>query len=90
MSRRATMNNEWYFYIVRCTDNSLYSGITNDLTQRVKKHNSGKGAKYTAIRNPVSLVYSEKYDNISLARKREEQIKKWSKVKKEELILGFP
>lgn len=68
----------------------MYSGITNDLTQRVKKHNSGKGAKYTAIRNPVNLVYSEKYDNISLARKREEQIKKWSKVKKEELILDSP
>ncbi|MFH1230763.1 MAG: GIY-YIG nuclease family protein, partial [Planctomycetota bacterium] len=75
---------------VRCNDNSLYSGITNDLVQRVKKHNSGKGAKFTSVRNPVKLVFSEKYDNISLARKREEQVKRWSKMKKEDMIKGFP
>ena len=84
------MNKDWYFYIVRCSDNSLYSGITNDIQSRVKAHNSGKGAKYTAFKRPVKLVYSEKHKNISDAKKREEQVKGWSKEKKEEFIMGFP
>jgi len=84
------MSKDWYFYIIRCKDQSLYSGITNDLEKRLYKHNSGRGAKYTALRRPVHLVYSEKHDNIESARKREEQIKHWSKSKKEDLILGFP
>jgi putative endonuclease len=84
------MGQEWYFYIVRCQDNSLYSGITNDIDHRIKEHNKGKGAKYTSGRRPVKLVYSEKYNNISEARKREAQIKKWAKLKKEQLIVGFP
>jgi putative endonuclease len=84
------MDQEWYFYILRCRDNSLYSGITNDLEARLKEHNRGSGAKYTHFRRPVILVYSEKYDSVSEARKREEQIKGWSKIKKENLIRGFP
>ena len=80
----------WYFYIARCKDNSLYSGITNDLVKRIVNHNKGKGAKYTFARRPAFLVYSEKHKNISSARKREEQIKRWSKIKKEKLIMGFP
>ena len=76
------MSKDWYFYIIRCKDQSLYSGITNDLEKRLYKHNSGRGAKYTALRRPVYLVYSEKYDSIDSARKREEQIKRWSKSKK--------
>ena len=84
------MDQEWFFYILRCRDNSLYSGITNNLEARLQEHNRGTGAKYTYIRRPVVLVYSEKYNNVSEARKREEQIKGWSKVKKENLIKGFP
>jgi putative endonuclease len=84
------MEQEWYFYIVRCQDNSLYSGITNDIDHRVKEHNKGTGAKYTLGRRPVKLVYSEKHNNISEARKREAQIKSWRKTKKEQLIMGFP
>jgi putative endonuclease len=84
------MAHEWFFYIVRCRDNSLYSGITNDLEHRLKEHNKGAGAKYTASRRPVKLVYSEKHANNSEARKREIQIKNWSKTKKEQLIVGFP
>jgi putative endonuclease len=90
MSRRATIEQEWFFYIVRCKDNSLYSGITNDLDDRVREHNQGTGARYTLARRPVTLVYSEKYSNSTEARKREGQIKGWSKVKKELLIKGFP
>jgi putative endonuclease len=84
------MEQEWYFYIVRCRDNSLYSGITNDINNRVIVHNKGLGAKYTLSRRPVKLVYSEKYNNMSEARKRESQIKGWSRINKEKLIMGFP
>jgi putative endonuclease len=84
------VNQEWFFYIVRCRDGSLYSGITIDLEHRIKEHNKGTGAKYTLGRRPVNLVYSEKYSNASEARKREAQIKSWPKVKKEQLIVGFP
>ena len=83
------MVQEWFFYIIRCRDNSLYSGITNNLEQRLREHNRGGGAKYTLARRPVILVHSERYDNVSEARKREEQVKRWSKVKKEQLIKGF-
>jgi len=84
------MDNEWYFYIVRCRDNSLYSGITNNMEERVKEHNKGTGARYTLIRRPVVLVYRETYNNASEARKRESQIKRWTRLKKERLIVGFP
>ncbi len=76
----------WFFYIVRCRDNSLYSGITLDLEERIAKHNAGNGARYTAQHRPVVLVFSEKFPDVSAARKREAQIKGWSKVKKELLI----
>ena len=68
----------------------MYSGITISLEDRLRKHNKGTGAKYTSSRRPVTLVYCERYDNASRARKREEQIKGWSKIKKERLIGGFP
>ncbi|MDD5338778.1 MAG: GIY-YIG nuclease family protein [Dehalococcoidales bacterium] len=84
------MEQEWYLYLVRCRDNSLYCGITNDIEHRIEEHNKGKGAKYTFSRRPVELVYSEKHANISEARKREAQIKIWAKAKKEQLIVGFP
>jgi putative endonuclease len=84
------MEQKWYFYMVRCRDNSLYSGITNDIDNRLKEHNKGIGAKYTLSRRPVKLVYSEKHSNISDARKREAHIKSWTKVEKEQLIVGFP
>ena len=90
MSRRATIEREWFFYILRCKDDSLYSGITVDLEDRLREHNKGTGAKYTSVRRPVRLVYYERYGSVSKARKREEQIKGWSKTKKERLISGFP
>ena len=84
------MGQEWFFYILKCRDNSLYSGITNNIEHRIKEHNSGTGAKYTHSRRPVALVYSEKLKNISEARKREAQVKNWPKIKKEQLVEGFP
>ena len=80
----------WYLYMVRCADDSIYTGISNDVQSRINKHNRGVGAKYTAGRLPVSLIFSERHANQSSARKREVQLKKWSKNKKEILSQGFP
>jgi len=79
----------WYLYILQCNDNSFYTGITKDIPQRLIRHNSGKGARYTNSRRPVKLVYFEQYDNESDARKREWEIKSWKRAKKEKLVLGF-
>ncbi|MFZ6014771.1 MAG: GIY-YIG nuclease family protein [Patescibacteria group bacterium] len=76
----------WYVYMVRCKDNSLYTGITNDLTARITKHNSRNGAKYTRSRQPVVLVWSKKMKSESDARKQEALIKKLTKNEKEKLI----
>jgi putative endonuclease len=80
----------WYLYLVRCSDGSIYTGISNDVEARVKEHNHGTGAKYTALKRPVTLIYQEKHPNQSSARRREEQIKRWGRKKKENLALGFP
>ena len=77
-----------YFYIVRCADNSLYCGQTNNLTTRIAEHNTSsvRGATYTRFRRPVKLVYWEEYPTIQLAMRREREVKKWNKAKKEALI----
>ena len=72
--------------MVRCADGTLYTGIAKDLEKRVAIHNSGKGAKYTRARLPVSLVYSEECESLSVALKRERQIQPWRHAKKEALI----
>ena len=77
----------YYIYIVRCSDNTLYTGITTDVKRRVEEHNnSEKGAKYTKLRRPVSLVYSEASQDRSSASKREYVIKKLTRKEKLELI----
>lgn len=77
----------YYLYILKCVDGTLYTGITTDLKRRAAEHNSSKlGAKYTATRQPVRLVYSKKFKNRSLASKAEAQIKKLKKPQKLELI----
>ena len=78
----------FFLYIVRCSDNSLYTGITNDLDQRLKAHNEGRGAKYTSTRRPVVLVYEERCSSRSTALKREIQVKGWTKARKEALVAG--
>ena len=75
----------WYFYIVRCSDNSLYSGVTTDIKRRIKVHNLGKGAKYTRSRLPVKLKYSEKYRTRVRAMQREWEVKQFTR--KEKLLL---
>ena len=77
----------YYVYILKCSDNTLYTGITTDLKRRLKEHNeSDKGAKYTRVRRPLELVYSEYSENRSSASKREYEIKKLSRDNKLELI----
>ena len=78
----------YYVYILRCSDNSLYCGQTNNLERRIKEHNSDKfkSAKYTKGRRPVKLVYFEKNQTVNEALKREYEIKKLPKTKKEILV----
>ena len=75
-----------YVYILRCADNTLYCGWTNDLDARLATHNSGKGAKYTRARLPVELVYFEEYDDKHEAMSREWHIKRMSKADKMKLV----
>jgi putative endonuclease len=76
----------WHVYILRCRDGSLYTGYTKDLDTRVVSHNAGRGAKYTASRRPVQVVYTESVDSKRAAMQRELQIKSWTKANKEALI----
>jgi putative endonuclease len=78
----------YFVYIVRCSDGTLYTGYTRDPQEREKAHNSGKGAKYTFGRRPVSLIYSEEFDTLSEALKREHQLKRWTRAEKEALVAG--
>ncbi|MBI3619672.1 GIY-YIG nuclease family protein [Candidatus Roizmanbacteria bacterium] len=84
------MGDTFYFYIVRCSDSSFYCGQTNNLKRRMHEHNSHptKSARYTKFRRPVELVYFEKYSTLRLAIRREREVKKWSKFKKELLVVG--
>lgn len=82
-------NQPMYFvYMVRCADGTLYTGYTRAVAARVDVHNSGKGAKYTRSRLPVSLVYSEECKSLSAALRRERQLKSWSRARKQALISG--
>jgi putative endonuclease len=78
----------WHVYILRCRDGSLYTGCTNDLDNRLAAHNAGKGAKYTASRRPVQVVYTEPAGSKSAAMQREFEIKRWTKARKEVLVAG--
>lgn len=82
------MENTWKLYILRCADNTLYTGITTDVEKRFKAHSSGKGAKYTRGRGPLELVYREACGDHSAALKRELEIKALTREEKELLIKG--
>ena len=81
------MEEKWYLYILRCKDNTLYTGITTDVSRRLEAHRSGKGAKYTRGRAPLELVYQECCGNHSDALKRELEIKSLSRAQKDKMIL---
>lgn len=76
--------------MLRCSDGSYYVGVASDVAHRVLQHNAGQAVAYTKERRPVELVYTEECDSYLSARRRERQLKGWSREKKERLIRGFP
>ena len=77
---------KYYFYILKCRDQTLYCGITKDLNQRQRVHNSGHGSKYVRAHGGGRIKYSEIYKTIGEALRREIEVKKWPRVKKLELL----
>ena len=82
---------QWFTYLLRCADNSLYAGVTTDLSRRLNEHNyhNKLGAKYTRVRRPVSLAYAETASDRKSACQREYQLRKLSKAQKEQLVQQF-
>ncbi len=81
---------DWYVYMVLCSDNSIYTGITTDIERRIEQHNSKiGGARYTRSRKPVKLVYVEQTDNRSSAAKQEYRLKQLSAKQKRSLISSY-
>jgi len=79
--------DKWYVYMLCCSDDSYYTGITKDLSRRLQQHNTGReGAKYTRSRRPVTLVYQEQQQDHSAALKREMQIKRLRPQAKRALV----
>lgn len=78
--------DKWFVYVLQCRDGSLYTGITTDLTRRMRQHNEGTGAKYTRSRRPVELVYWEEVASHSEALKREYAIKQLPREEKIHII----
>ncbi|HEY4520905.1 MAG TPA: GIY-YIG nuclease family protein [Candidatus Paceibacterota bacterium] len=76
----------YYVYILQCADKSLYTGITNDLENRLKKHKEGSASLYTRAKRAVKILYTEQHQSRSAASKREAEIKRWSRQKKLKLI----
>jgi predicted GIY-YIG superfamily endonuclease len=85
-SRRKPVNEKWFVYMLRCGDDTLYTGITNDVSRRCQRHNAGTASRYTRSRLPVKLVYQETHRSKSLALKREAAIKAMSRRQKMAMI----
>ena len=79
---------QMWIYILRCSDGSYYTGVTNNLERRFREHQSGTHIGYTSARLPVKLVYFEEFNDPLSAIAREKQIKGWSRAKKEALMKG--
>jgi putative endonuclease len=77
-----------FVYILRCADGTLYTGYTIDLERRVRQHQSGRGGKYTRIRTPVELIYSESFRTRRAAMQREIHIKHMPRARKLKLVTG--
>ena len=82
-------SHQYYVYILLCSDDSYYVGVTNDIERRLKEHNhSENNISYTYSRRPVKLVFQEEFNDINVAISKEKQIKGWTRQKKEALIKG--
>mgnify|MGYP002124702245 CR=1 FL=1 len=79
---------QWFVYIIRCKDQSLYTGSTNHLIRRWHQHKQGNGARYLQAHEPQSVVFIEEHPDRSEACKREHEIKQFSKEEKETLVTG--
>ncbi len=84
--KSAAHRANWLVYILECADGTYYTGITNNLAERIAKHNSGKGARYTSVRRPVVLRYAKPAGNMSQALREERRIKKLPRAEKELLF----
>ena len=80
---------KWHVYIILCSDNSLYTGITTDIERRLRQHAEGRGAKYFRGRQPVQVVYLESGHNRSTAGRREAEIKRMKHADKHLLLTGL-
>ena len=78
--------SEWFLYLIECRTKELYVGIAKDVEKRVIQHNEGRACRYTRFRTPVRLIYSEPCGEYASARKREKEVKKFSRIKKLSLI----
>ena len=88
MTPEPQRKDDWFVYLARCADGSLYAGITNDLAARAAAHNRGRGASYTRGRLPIVMVYSERAETRSAALRREAEIKRLTRRRKLGLIRG--
>lgn len=79
----------WYLYLLRLSDDSLYCGITKDLERRLREHRQGRGAKYVKGRLPLELVYLEEHETRKEVMRRELEVKRFSKERKEELVQSW-
>ena len=77
-----------WVYILRCADDALYIGLTDDLETRLQWHHEGRGSNYTRLRRPVTLAYSEPHTDLLSARTREQQLERWTGARKDALIAG--
>lgn len=83
---RSDMDDQWFVYIIERRTKDLYVGVAKDVEQRVNLHNKGQACRYTKFRRPVTLKYSEACANYNFVRKRERQVKKYSREKKLTLV----
>ncbi len=83
---RIENNKKWSLYILKCSDGSFYTGISNNLQRRLKMHQAGKASRYTRTRGPVEMLYSETCGDRSSALIRECEVKEWPRKKKEKFI----
>ncbi|WP_336358603.1 GIY-YIG nuclease family protein [Haloarcula sp. CGMCC 1.6347] len=81
-----TARSPYHVYVLRCSDNTFYTGYTTDVERRVREHDAGDGAKYTRGRTPVELIHVESFDSQSEAMSREYEIKQYSRAQKERLV----
>jgi len=86
MISKSIYENPWFVYIAECRDKTLYVGIAKDVSRRIKDHNSTNKCRYTRFRKPLRPVYTEYCENYNIARKREAEIKRFSRKKKLGLI----